>query len=176
MTVGQLVEVDVNIAPTLRQYLASQQVSYEVLAHRRTANSSSTAQAAHVPTSRVAKAVVVKDKAGYMMAVLPASQHVALSQLGAALHRDALELASEPELKTLFADCADGAVPPLGPAYGLPMIVEEALAEQPDVFFEAGDHEHVVHVMRNEFMQLIEGAPRARFGEHGETGGGLWMR
>lgn len=165
-----------NIAPSLQSYLAAQHVSYEVIAHAPTISSISTAQATHVPGSRVAKAVVVKDQAGYVMAVLPANHHVAMSQLGAALRRDPLELASETELKDLFADCALGAVPPLGAAYGLPMIVEETLAEQPDVFFEAGDHQHVVHVTRDEFMRLIEGAPRARFGEPGATGGGLWMQ
>ncbi|MDH3319392.1 MAG: YbaK/EbsC family protein [Betaproteobacteria bacterium] len=165
-----------NIARNLQDYLATQQIAYEVIGHSRTVNSSSTAQAAHVPGASVAKGVVVKDKAGYVMAVLPASHHVALSQLGAALRRDSLELASESELTNLFCDCAVGAVPPLGAAYGLPMIVEEALAEQPDVFFEAGDHEHVIHVTRNEFMRLIEGTPRAHFGEPGATGGGLWMQ
>jgi Ala-tRNA(Pro) deacylase len=165
-----------NMAPSLQDYLAAQQIAYEVIGHARTVNSRSTARAAQVPGSSVAKAVVVKDAAGYLMAVLPASHHVALSQLGDALRRDSLELASESELGELFADCAVGAVPPLGAAYGLPMIVEEALAEPPDVFFEAGDHEHVIHVTRNEFIRLTEGAPRAHFGEPGATGGSLWMQ
>jgi Ala-tRNA(Pro) deacylase len=173
---GHHAEGAMNIAPSLQDYLAAQQISYEVIAHAPTSNSLSTAQATHVPGARVAKAVVVKDQAGYVMAVLSANHHVALSQLGAALRRDLLELASEAELQRLFADCALGAVPPLGAAYGLPMIVEEALAEQPDVFFEAGDHQHVIHVTRNEFIRLIEGAPRARFGEPGAKGGGLWMQ
>jgi len=165
-----------NIAPALQDYLATQQIAYEVIGHSPSVSSRSTAKAAHVPGARVAKAVVVKDARGFVMAVLPASQVVALSQLGAALHREALELASEAELKKLFADCAVGAVPPLGAAYGLPMVVEEALAEQPELYFEAGDHQHVIHVSRDEFMRLIEGAPRAHFGEAGPTGGGLWMQ
>jgi Ala-tRNA(Pro) deacylase len=165
-----------NIAPTVKHYLSAQQIDYEVIAHPRTQSSSGTAHATHVPGTRLAKAVVVKDKKGYMLAVLPASHHVALAQLGAALRRDALQLASEAELENLFTDCALGAVPPLGAAYGLPMVVEETLAEQPDVFFEAGDHEHVVHVTRDAFMRMIKDAPRAHFGEPGATGGGLWMQ
>jgi Ala-tRNA(Pro) deacylase len=164
-----------NIAPSVQDYLASEQIAYEVIPHPRTDNSSGTAQAAHVPGARVAKAVVVKDKAGYVVAVLPASQHVAMSQLGGALHRRSLELASESELKNLFADCDLGAVPPLGAPYGLPMIVEETLAEQPDLFFEAGDHEHVIHVTQGEFLRLTVDAPRAHFGEPAESGGGPWM-
>ncbi|MDH4324997.1 MAG: YbaK/EbsC family protein [Betaproteobacteria bacterium] len=165
-----------NIAPSVQHYLSAQQIEYEVVPHPRTVSSSGTAHAMHVPGTRLAKAVVVKDNKGYVVAVLPASHHVALPQLGAALRRDALRLASEAELQDLFTDCALGAVPPLGAAYGLPMIVEEALAEQPDVFFEAGDHEHVVHVTRSAFMRMTKDAPRAHFGEPGASGGGLWMQ
>jgi Ala-tRNA(Pro) deacylase len=165
-----------NIAPSVQDYLAAQQIAYEVIPHSRTGSSSSTALAAHVPGTRVAKAVVVKDEAGYVLAVLPASRQLAMAQLGRALRRDALELARESELKNLFADCDFGAVPPLGAAYGLPMIVEESLAEQPDVFFEAGDHEHVIHVTRSEFLRLIADAPQAHFSEPAATGGGLWMQ
>jgi Ala-tRNA(Pro) deacylase len=170
-------EVIVNIAPSVQDYLATQQIAYEVIAHPRTVNSSGTAQAAHLPGTRVAKAVVFKDKAGYVVAVLSSTHHVSMSQLGRALHRHPLELASESELKSLFADCDVGAVPPLGAAYGLPMIVEEALGGQPEVFFEAGDHEHVIHVTQSEFLRLTSDAPRARFSRpDGTTGGATWMQ
>jgi len=165
-----------NIAPSLQRYLAAQDVDYEVIAHSRTQSSSGTAHAAHVPGLRLAKAVVVKDKSGYVVAVLAASHLVDMPQLGSALGRDALELASEDELKALFADCAPGAVPPLGAVYGLPMVVEETLAAQSDVFFEAGDHEHLIHVTREGFMRLTADAPLAHFGEPAATGGGPWMQ
>jgi Ala-tRNA(Pro) deacylase len=165
-----------NIAPSVQDYLAAQQIAYEVIPHAHTADSNGTARAAHVPGTSVAKAVVLKDKAGYVVAVLPASHHVAMSQLGRALDRRSLDLASESELKQLFTDCEPGAVPPLGAAYGLPTIVEETLAEQPDVYFEAGDHEHVIHVTRGEFLQLTSDAPRAHFGKPDATGSGSWIQ
>lgn len=164
-----------NIAPSIQDCLAAQQIAYEVIPHPRTDDSNGIARAAHVPGTRVAKTVVLKDKAGYVMAVLPASQRVALPLLGSALHRQSLELAGESELKALFADCDLGAVPPLGAAYGLPMIVEETLAGQPEVFFEAGDHEHVIRVTHDEFLRLTLDAPRAHFGEPAGSGGGPWM-
>jgi len=143
--------------------LAAQQSAYEVLSHPRTACSMATAQAAHLPGRRVAKAVVVKDQRGYMLAVLPSTHHIALSELGAELHRRELRLATEPELERLFPDCDVGALPPLGKPYGLPAVVEEELDRQPEVFFEAGDHEHLVHVTQAEFRRLTGDAPRAHF-------------
>lgn len=153
-----------SIAPTVQDYLAERQIAYEVLLHTRTMTSATTAQAAHLPGRSVAKAVVVEDEGGrYALAVLPATAHVQLSRLERELHRSGLHLASEPELGKLFPDCDLGAVPPLGQAYGLPTIVEEELVGQPDVFFEAGDHRHVVHVSQGEFGRLIGEARLARF-------------
>jgi len=154
----------VNIAPTIQDYLAAQQIAYEVLSHPRTMTSSASAESAHLPGKSVAKAVVVEDESGrYAVAVLPATAHVQLSRLERELHRSGLHLASEPQLGKLFPDCELGAIPPLGDAYGLPTIVEEELAAQPDVFFEAGDHQHLVHVSQGEFGRLIAEARRARF-------------
>ena len=152
-----------NIAPTIQDYLAERQIAYEVLSHPRTTTSATTAQAAHLPGRSVAKAVVVEDDRGYMVAVLPATAHLQLTRLERELHRNGLHLASEPQLGKLFPDCELGAVPPLGQAYGLPTIIDEELALQPDVFFEAGDHRHVVHVSQGEFSRLIAGARCARF-------------
>ena len=152
-----------NIAPTIQDYLAERQIAYEVLPHPRTTTSATTAQAAHLPGKSVAKAVVVEDDCGYMVAVLPATAHVQLARLERELQRSGLRLASEPELGRLFPDCELGAVPPLGQAYGLPTIVEEDLAAQPEVFFKAGDHRHLVHVSQGEFSRLIAGARCARF-------------
>lgn len=152
-----------NIAPRVQDYLAAQQSAYELLSHPRSGNSVQTARAAHLPAGSLAKAVVLKDDAGYVLAVLPSSCHVVLSRLGKALHRLPLQLADEAEFAMLFSDCDRGALPPLGGVYGLPMIVDEALDAQPEVYFEAGDHEHLVHMTRAEFLRLTAEAPRAHF-------------
>jgi Ala-tRNA(Pro) deacylase len=153
-----------NIAPTIQDYLAERQIAYEVLTHTRTSTSATTAQAAHLPGRSVAKAVVVEDEGGrYAVAVLPATAHVQLARLERELHRTGLRLAAEPQLGKLFPDCELGAIPPLGEAYGLPTVVDEELAAQPDVFFEAGDHRHLVHVSQGEFNRLLAEARCARF-------------
>ena len=165
-----------NIAPTLQKYLVAQKADYELIPHPHTESANGTARAAHVPGARVAKAVLVKDGKGFVLAVLPASRQVGLGQLGSALGRESLQLAGEADLKQTFVDCALGAVPPLGAAYGLPVVLDVALAEQPEVYFEAGDHEHVVHVSRSEFQRLMPDAAHASFGEPNAGGGGAWMQ
>src|SRR5574341_1415327 len=102
-----------SIAPKLYDFLNARHSEYEVLPHPRTGGSAATAEAAHVPGRRFAKAVVVEDNAGYMLAVVPSTNHVALTELGEALDRRPLRLAKEGELAALFGDCEVGALPAL---------------------------------------------------------------
>ena len=142
------------IASTVSHFLAEHDVAYDVLSHPHTATSGESAEASHVPGSRLAKSVVLEDEQGYVMVVLPASRHVDLRELHRQLNRD-LGLATETELGTLFSDCEIGALPAVGPAYGMETLIDEAIAEQPDIYFEAGDHEQLIHVSAEAFETLM---------------------
>ena len=54
-----------------------------------------------------------------------------------------MEFAEEGELQILFRDCDLGAIPALGPAYGIETIVDERLDRAAEVWLEAGDHAEV---------------------------------
>jgi len=74
-----------------------------------------------------------------------------------------LELASEDELGEIFVDCEVGAVPPLGRAYGIPMVYDEGLTSLANVYFEGGDHEDLVYMGGAEFMLLLGDSPHSKF-------------
>lgn len=150
-------------ASTVEQYMAQHDLRHEVLSHPHSHSSIETAELAQVPGDRVAKSVVLEDEDGYVMAVLPSTYNVRLSKLGRDLNRR-LRLATEDQIEGLFADCERGAVPPLGLAYGMPTIVDESLCRQPDVYFEAGDHERLIHMGQDAFAALMEHAGRGSFG------------
>jgi len=73
-------------------------------------------------------------------------------------------MASESELTDLFPDCETGAVPPLGPAWGMDTFVDESLLAKREVYFESGDHESVIRVSGDQFEKLLENAERGYFG------------
>ena len=153
------------ISMTLKQYLDGQGIDFDLLPHRHTYNSSSTAEATHIPGGSLAKAVVLEDGRGYLMAVIPSTHRLNLAMLRTTLHRP-LELVTEGELSELFPDCELGAVPPLGGAFGLETVVDTSLLNRPEIWFEAGDHEDVVHVSASQFSHLLEDARRAHFAIH----------
>ena len=62
----------------------------------------------------------------------------------------------EAELKILFDDCEQGAVPALGQVYGLPVIWDKSLEGLTSIYFESGDHQNLIRVDHGSFMQLMK--------------------
>jgi Ala-tRNA(Pro) deacylase len=162
---GKNEEVIMTIAASVQDCLAREGVHYDIIAHERTRDSNHTAQAAHIPGDRVAKCVMLEDDKGYLMAVIPASHKVDLGAVHRQLNR-ALGLATDRELVELFKDCEPGALPPLGLAYGIDTILDQNLVDAPDIYFEAGDHQALVHVSGSEFLKLMAKAPRGQISHH----------
>ena len=149
-------------ALTLEQYLDRSGSPYDVLPHSPTLSSLRTAKASHVSANELAKAVVLKNKKGYLLAVLPASQHLEWQALRKWLNQK-LVLATEDEIAWLFPDCTPGAVPPIGEAYGIETVIDDSIAEQPDIYFEGGDHATLIHMAGPEFCRLMPHAQHGRF-------------
>ena len=144
------------VAETVQRFLEQQAVNFKLVSHPHSGSSHETAEAAHVSDDHIAKAVIVRDAAGYAMVVVPGSHWVEVEHLRKELQRD-FHLATEDELAKLFSDCEPGAVPPLGPAYGIETFLDQALTSLANVYFEAGDHEHLVHTSGEDFQKLLAG-------------------
>jgi Ala-tRNA(Pro) deacylase len=147
-----------SIAKTVDYALALTRVDYEVLRHHHTSTSLAAARTAHVDPGSLAKAVVLKDSIGPLLAVVSASARLDLDKLRKTLRRPTLDFLPEDELDQLFFDCDKGAIPPLGPDYRVPTVVDKRLRDTDDVYFEAGDHEDLVHVDQTSFRTLMRGA------------------
>ncbi|MFM1890963.1 MAG: hypothetical protein RLZ44_40 [Pseudomonadota bacterium] len=153
------------IAVSLRRFLDAHHLPHEQLTHGHAESGQRTAAAAHRPGDKVAKSVLLKGEEGFLLAVLPATHRLHFSQLRKHLQRP-VGLATEEETATLFEDCAVGAIPPTGLLYDVDTIVDDALLSQPDVYFEAGDHEHLIHMRREDFSKLLGDATHGRFSYH----------
>jgi Ala-tRNA(Pro) deacylase len=149
------------IAPTLQKYL-DQTVTYDVIPHEPTMSSMRTAEVCHISGNRLAKGIVLRRDGGYMLAVLPASCHIQLPELRTQLGED-VRLATEDEMTHLFADCAPGAVPPIGTCYALDAIIDESINDQPEVYIEGGDHATLIHMDQSQFARLTTQAQQGRF-------------
>lgn len=156
------------LAQTIAQTLSAHGSEYSLEPHAPSMCSRDSARVACIDEASLAKSVVLEDERGFVLAVLPASRRVELSRLRDAFGRS-LHLSREHDMARLFPDCAFGAVPPLGHAYGIPTVVDASLEECEEVFFEAGDHETLVRMNGGEFLDLLEEASVAEIADDNDS-------
>ncbi len=150
------------IAESIKSCLSEHHIDYDLVPHPKTYTSRDTARAAHIPEDHIAKAVVVENLDGYAMVVIPGSGWLKLRALRDDADRSFI-LADESEVEKMFTDCKPGAIPPLGPVYGLETFLDEQLTTLANVYFEAGDHENLVHVNGEAFHSLLKGVRHGHF-------------
>jgi len=150
------------IAISLKQYLDDNDLNYDIMKHPFASNSLAVAKQARVEPNKVVKCVMLEDEGGYVMAVCQASKRIRLSKLYREINRR-LEFATEEELAVLLGDCEVGAIPPVGALYDVDVVVDDELLDQDEMYFEAGDHEDLVHVNADTFQIIMRGAEHAAF-------------
>lgn len=140
----------------LQELLDSSGVKYEVTPHRGAYTSQEIAAACHVSGKAMAKVVMVKQGAGFVMAVLPAACKVGLDRLERIFGIPGITIAREHEFAGLFPDCDTGAMPPFGNLYGLEVFVDKELANHERIVFQAGNHHELVTMSYADFSRLVQ--------------------
>jgi len=140
-------------------------VEVSILPHPEATAARDVAATSRVPARRLAKVVVLRDEAGApVMVVVPAVEHVDIR---------AVQHATEEELRRWFPDCEAGAMPPFGHLYGIPMVLDDCFADEPEIHFQAGNHHEIVRMRYADFARLARPftAGRELHREPAATGG-----
>lgn len=138
-----------------QEYLDRHHVPYEVLGHQEAYTAPEIAHTLHVSGKMLAKVVMIKADERFVMAVLPSNWQVDFTHLKEVLEARHVRLATEDEFKGLFPDCDIGTMPPFGNLYDVPVYVDELLAEDEEIVFEAGAHFGAVKLRYQDFVDLV---------------------
>ena len=144
------------LSQRLRSFLDSHRAEFTLTTHPKAFTAREVAVAEHLPAREVAKTVVVFADGSYYMIVVPASRLVDLHELRMTLGFTQVRLATEDELAKLFPDCELGAMPPLGPIYGMSVYLDGELASQEMMAFNGCTHHDEVHMRTAEFRRLVD--------------------
>lgn len=153
------------IAITLIEYLSKNKVKYELVKHKHTAASLDSSKSAHIPSSHMSKPVVLVNKSGeHIMAIVSAGNRLSLPRLNNITGQE-YSLVSEQKLAELFPDCDRGAIPAMGEAYQMKMLVDDSLLATEHVYIEAGDHDHLIKMPHTQYINMLDKTP------HGDISG-----
>jgi Ala-tRNA(Pro) deacylase len=143
-------------ATKLKQFLDANQIRYVSIQHSPAFTAQEIAASAHIPGREVAKTVMVKLDDRLAMAVLPATKKLDTELLERASGAKNAHLATEKEFMDMFPDCEPGAMPPFGNLYGMEVYVDEQLALDEMIAFNAGSHAERIQLAYDDFVRLIK--------------------
>ncbi|MDX1418239.1 MAG: YbaK/EbsC family protein [Candidatus Promineifilaceae bacterium] len=140
----------------LHEFLNSHQILYTTIEHSPAYTAQEIAASSHTPGKELAKSVIVKLDGRLVMAVLPASYRINFDRLREASGAQRVELANEGEFEELFPDCQLGAMPPFGNLYGMEVLVDESLAKDDEIAFNACNHHELIRLAFEDFRALVQ--------------------
>ena len=143
-------------AKKLKEFLDKNKIKYVTIHHSTAYTASEIAASAHVKGRNLAKTVIVKIDGKMAMAVLPSKYHVSLERLRAASASGSVVLAAEEEFSRQFPGCDEGAMPPFGNLYGMPVYMETSLVEDEEIAFNACSHTELIQLACKDFQALVK--------------------
>jgi Ala-tRNA(Pro) deacylase len=150
------------MAPTLEhgievvaRLLDQSGIGYQVVPHAPTFRAVDEAAAGHAEARYTAKTVVLHDRDGLRVAVIPADCRLDLARarrlLCASRH---LRLATEEEIREAFPQFDCGALPPLG--LPLPEVIDVELIFLRGILCAGGDHQHSIRLDPRDLVRFAE--------------------
>ena len=139
----------------LEAYLDTERVAYTIDEHPLRYTAQELAQVEHIPGRLIAKTVMTLADGKPVMVVVPGVSKVDLGVVRKALGAEEVRLAVEEEFGHLFPGCEIGAMPPFGNLYGVPVLVDAALARDLVILFNAGSHRRAVTMTYADYARLV---------------------
>jgi Ala-tRNA(Pro) deacylase len=135
----------------LQARLTQAGIPFTVLHHEPVFTSEQAAAVRGVALASGAKALIVKAGERFVMVVIPADRKLDSKKARAALGSKSIRFASKEEVLHLTT-LEPGSIPPFGSLFGLPTYVDPALALNPSINFNAGDHSISIQMTHADYI------------------------
>lgn len=141
----------------VRELLQQCGIHTETISHQPALTLEQVAQQLFVPMYQFARATLLRDEKGYLMAVMPVGKSIDFVALKASLSRD-LELAWPEEYAEVFGDLHTSSIPPLAPLYSIATIIDTSFAESDKMYIADGSGRGLLQMATTDFLRLQESA------------------
>jgi Ala-tRNA(Pro) deacylase len=141
---------------TLTKFLDDNKVKYVTIRHSIAYTAQQIAESAHIPGKEMAKTVMIKLDDRLAMAVLRSTDKVDLDLVRATAGAEKAELATELQFQGMFPGIELGAMPPFGNLYDMAVYVDEPLARDERIAFNAGTHSELIQLDYADFERLVQ--------------------
>ncbi|MGI9533824.1 MAG: aminoacyl-tRNA deacylase [Thermodesulfobacteriota bacterium] len=144
------------ITKKLRDYLNKNNINYTMYYHNPINKTKELAQNLDLQEKEFVQTCIIQTEDGYAMIVIPIDRKVDLDLFKNASSKTKVKLANYNQIKTLFPDCEEGVIPPLGNLYKLPVYVSPAIKKCNEIVFQAGTHTDTIKMLCEDFQKLVK--------------------
>ncbi|MBW2543851.1 MAG: hypothetical protein JRF15_17360 [Deltaproteobacteria bacterium] len=142
-----------SVVERLTELLDQQGVAFQVIRHDPVYTSEEAARVRGTSLASGAKALVCKADEQFVMFVVPANRRLASKMVRRNESIRRLRFANRAEVIQLTG-LQPGSIPPFGSLFDLPTWCDEAMAEQPAINFNAGDHAVSIHMSYADYVYV----------------------
>jgi Ala-tRNA(Pro) deacylase len=143
------------VTERLLTWLRERGARFRLIEHAPVFTSEEASRVRGTPIEAGAKALVLQADDRVVHVVLPGHRRVDNARLRAVLGTRTLRFATPEELLALTG-CVPGAVPPFGNLFGLPVFIDEELAQREEIAFNAGGNAVSIVMRGDDLRELSE--------------------
>jgi len=140
----------------LETFLRDAGAQFETHTHSPAYTAQEVAKVEHVPGITVAKVVMVMADGELAMMVLPAPYRLDTKKTAAVVGVRDVRLATEEEFSPAFPGLDVGAMPPFGDFCNVPTYVDESLAEDDYIVFQAATHTDAMRMKYADYARVAQ--------------------
>lgn len=152
----------------LETFLNRKSIRYELIPHDSMPGFDAAISGLGVAGNQVVRTTLLIDVRGVVMAVHPYHTAVDIDAVSEQMGRR-FQFLTARQTDQLFSDCDPGFHPPLGAAYGLPVVVDENVLEMTKAYITAGADNAMLQLDGRALRLALAGADKGKFclTEHG---------
>lgn len=140
------------ISKNLEKLLKEGKIKYEVVEHRKVYTAFDAAETQDLKLTEVVKAVLLKGKKNFYLAVLPAGSNCDFNALSK-LTQDKVSIAKEKDIDAKLKTKV-GLIAPFGSLYKLPIFVDKKLTKNKKLNLPAGSYTESVVMNTKDYLKL----------------------
>jgi len=138
---------------TMCRFLTDNNIGFNMITHQPAMTLEQIAQQLFIPIQQFARAQLIRDKQGYMMAILPLGCNVDFVSLEEELDRE-FELGWPEETAALFSNIKSNAVPALSIFFSIDCIIDSELINQSSIYVSDGSGYGLLKIKTTDFIRL----------------------
>jgi Ala-tRNA(Pro) deacylase len=138
----------------LEEFLATKQARFQLVTHPGGLSAQEQAAMSHTSGWAMAKVVIVKERDGLVMAVLPAACALDLDRLKGLIGHGHVQPAPVDEIEQAIPDCLPGSIPAFGALWGLRTFADRRVFDARDVTMPAGEMGRAIRMPTTEYRRL----------------------